>query len=78
MMNQYNPTIALGWRANTDISPYTDLAAVTGYIAKYCIKDESATTPYIDIAKSLMPFVNETHVSLNIYFSTSVLSLRYR
>jgi hypothetical protein len=78
MMNQYNPTIALGWRANTDISPCTDLAAVTSYIAKYCAKDESATTPYIDIAKSLIPFVNETYVSLSICFSTSVISLRYK
>lgn len=62
MMNQYNPTVALVWRANTDLSPYTDLGAVTGYIAKYCAKDETPTVPYTDIARSLIPFVNVNHV----------------
>lgn len=66
MMNQYNPTVALGWRANTDFSPCTDLAAVVGYIAKYCAKDETATAPYSDIARSLIPFVNEVHVGLSL------------
>jgi hypothetical protein len=66
MLNQYNPTVALAWRANTDISPCTDLRAVTGYIAKYCAKDETPTVPYNDIARSLIPFVNESYVRLSV------------
>lgn len=66
MMNQYNPTISLAWRANTDLSPCTDLGAVTGYIAKYCAKDETPTVPYTEIARSLIPFVNEAHVRISL------------
>jgi hypothetical protein len=61
-MNQYNPTASLAWRANIDISPCTDLAAVQGYVAKYCSKEETQTMSYRDIARSLAPYVNEAHV----------------
>lgn len=72
MMNQYNPTASLAWRANMDISPCTDLAAVQGYVAKYCSKEETQTTTYRDIAKSLARHVNSEHVSA---VSVCILSL---
>lgn len=64
MLNQSNPAVALGWRANTDLSPCTDLGAVVGYISKYCAQDETPSMPYVDIARSLIPFVNDVHVSI--------------
>lgn len=74
-MNQYNPTALLAWRANMDISPCTDLAAVLGYVAKYCSKEETQTASYRDIALSLAPYLNELHVSRVSYSSSKHTSL---
>lgn len=57
-----------------DISPYTDMAAVLGYVAKHCSKEETQTASYRDIAKSLAQYVNSTYVSDPI-LSRSVPSL---
>ena len=68
MLNQYNPTAILVWRANMDISPCTDLGAVQSYVAKYCSKEETQTASYRDIAKSLALYVNDTSVSHHLFF----------
>lgn len=63
-MNQYNSAVALAWRANTDISPCTDLAGVQSYIAKYCAKDETPTVPYADMGKALLPYLSDRDVGI--------------
>jgi ATP-dependent DNA helicase PIF1 len=56
-LNNYNRVLALGWRANHDISPCTDLHAVIAYIAKYVSKTEVKTQSFQDIAKEILPKV---------------------
>lgn len=72
MMNQYNPTASLAWRANMDISPCTDLAAVQSYVAKYCSKEETQSASYRDIARSLAPYVSDTQPALS--FATKIIN----
>lgn len=46
LLNQYVPTITLGWRANTDANPPTSAKAVIAYVAKYCSKAEKKSESY--------------------------------
>lgn len=46
---KYNPTIMMGWQANSDFSPCTDKHAVINYLAKYCAKAEKRSTNLQDI-----------------------------
>jgi hypothetical protein len=62
MMNAYNPTLALAWRANTDLSPCTSVHSVLNYVAKYATKDEPATGTYKELADRIAPFINESQV----------------
>lgn len=58
-LNNYNRTVTVGWQANTDVAPCTDLHAVLGYIAKYCSKAETKTEPYEALARTLLPRVSQ-------------------
>lgn len=58
-LNNYNRTMAVSWLANHDISPCTSVHAVINYIAKYCSKAEHQTQSYKDIAREILPKVNQ-------------------
>ncbi|XP_073287600.1 uncharacterized protein [Primulina huaijiensis] len=65
MMNPYNPTTLLGWRANVDMSPCTSIQAVVAYLVKYCSKDEPNTATYNDITRSLLPYLSHRQPDLS-------------
>ena len=71
-LNQYNPTLSLSQRANTDILPYTSTNAVLLYIAKYYTKDKTSTSTYRDIATSLLPYINKGQPTFS--FATKVIN----
>ena len=48
----------MGWMANTDIQPPTNLQAVLSYIAKYVSKPEKASTSYLEMQAQILPYVN--------------------
>ena len=58
LMNQFNPTLLLGWLANIDISPCTSLQAVINYAAKYCSKAEKKSQSYLELAASVLPAIS--------------------
>lgn len=49
LLNEYNPTLISGWRANMDFTPVSDRHGLLSYIAKYVSKQEvrSADFPVI-------------------------------
>ena len=49
LLNAYNPTITLGWNANTDMSPCTNTGAVLHYAAKYASKAETKSASYKEL-----------------------------
>ena len=57
-LNQCSAVIAMGWMANTDIQPPTNLQAVLSYIAKYVSKPEKASTSYLEMQAQILPYVN--------------------
>lgn len=61
MLNHYNPLVSLSWRANTDISPCTDLWAAVEYLGKYCTKAEVASFSFEETLKALIPIVSSTN-----------------
>ena len=58
LMNQFNPTLLLGWLANIDISPCTSLQAVINYAGKYCSKAEKKSQSYLELAASVLPAIS--------------------
>lgn len=52
-LNSYNPVTALGWRANSDISPCTDPRAVATYISKYASKSEKPSSNFGEIMQAI-------------------------
>ena len=53
LLNSYNPVLALGWRANTDISPCTDSHAVRTYISKYASKSETPSAMFNEVMHAI-------------------------
>jgi ATP-dependent DNA helicase PIF1 len=49
LLNSYNYTFILGWRANIDIRPVLNCDAVISYVAKYASKAESKSLSYKDL-----------------------------
>lgn len=58
LLNIYNPTISMGWLANTDFTPCTDQHAVLGYIAKYCSKAETKSLKLADLVRGVLSLVS--------------------
>jgi len=48
ILNSYNPTFILGWRANVDFRPVINHDAVIAYVAKYASKSETSSSSYED------------------------------
>src|SRR5882762_2734893 len=48
LLNSYNATFILGWRANIDFRPVINKEAVIAYVAKYASKGESSSSSYQD------------------------------
>ena len=48
LLNSYNATFILGWRANIDFRPVINREAVIAYVAKYASKGESSSSSYQD------------------------------
>jgi hypothetical protein len=48
LLNSYNPTFILGWRANIDFRPVINREAVIAYVAKYASKGETSSSSYQD------------------------------
>ena len=48
LLNSYNPTFILGWRANIDFRPVINREAVIAYVAKYASKAETSSSSYQD------------------------------
>ena len=48
----------MGWMANTDIQPPTNLQAVLSYIVKYVSKSEKASISYLEMQAQILPYVN--------------------
>ena len=57
-LGPYNRTIALGWRANTNVQPCTSLDGVVAYTGKYASKWETTSGSYKDLADKLMGSLN--------------------
>ena len=72
LMNHFNPTLALGWLANIDISPCTSLKAVINYAAKYYSKAEKKSQSYIDLARLTLPGVS--HRQPLISFASKIMN----
>jgi len=57
LLNSYNATFILGWRANIDFRPVINKEAVIAYVAKYASKGESSSSSYQDtLQKPLVVF----------------------
>ena len=48
LLNSYNPTFILGWRANIDFRPVINKEAVIAYVAKCASKSETSSSSYQD------------------------------
>ena len=68
LLNAYIPTTTLGWNANTDVSPCTNIGTVLRYAAKYASKSEVKTDTY----KELFQKAIETCSDRNPFLSTAM------
>ena len=59
LLNSYNPTWILGWRANMDFRPVLSSHAAISYISKYVSKAESQSKTYQDILKTVVGQSND-------------------
>ena len=66
-LNSYNPVTALGWRANSDISPCTDPRAVATYTSKYASKSEKPSTNFGEVMQAISTHL-EQETSSRIVF----------
>jgi ATP-dependent DNA helicase PIF1 len=64
-VNAYNPTITLGWRANTDIQVCTSTAGVVQYMGVYASKGETQNASYKELALQVLPRVNSNNPMLS-------------
>ena len=54
LLNSYNPTWILGWRANMDFRPVLSPHAAISYISKYVSKAETQSKSYQDILRTVV------------------------
>jgi ATP-dependent DNA helicase PIF1 len=54
LLNSYNPTWILGWRANMDFRPVLSPHAAISYISKYVSKTETQSKTYKDILQTVV------------------------
>ena len=59
LLNEYNPTMICGWRANMDIAAISDLHAVTTYIAKYVSKCERPSENFVEVLSATSRAVSD-------------------
>jgi hypothetical protein len=59
LVNSYNSTWILGWRANMDFRPVLSPHAAISYISKYVSKAESQSKTYQDILRTVVGQSNE-------------------
>jgi ATP-dependent DNA helicase PIF1 len=48
----------MGWMANIDIQPLTNLQAVLSYITKYVSKPEKVSISYLEMQAQILSYVN--------------------
>src|ERR1700691_2030466 len=60
LLNSYNPTFILGWRANIDFRPVINKEAVIAYVAKYASKGETASSSYEDTLQKAIKHLQST------------------
>jgi hypothetical protein len=54
LLNSFNPTWILGWRANMDFRPVLSPHAAVSYISKYVSKAEGQSKPYQNILQTVV------------------------
>ena len=59
LLNSYNPTWILGWRANMDFRPVISPHAAISYISKYVSKAETQSKTYQDILRTVVGQSND-------------------
>src|ERR1700683_3438282 len=65
ILNSYNSTFILGWRANIDFRPVINKDAVIAYVAKYASKGETASSSYEDtLQKAIKNLQNTDHAGI--------------
>ena len=60
ILNSYNLTFILGWRANIDFRPVINKDAVIAYVAKYASKGETASSSYEDTLQKAIKHLQST------------------
>jgi ATP-dependent DNA helicase PIF1 len=58
-LNQCAPVITMGWMANTNIQPPTDLYAVLSYAGKYVSKPKKSSTSYTELQAQIILYIND-------------------
>ena len=60
ILNSYNATFILGWRANIDFRPVINKEAVIAYVAKYASKCESSSSSYQDTLQKAISHLQDS------------------
>src|SRR3984893_10009550 len=60
LLNSYNATFILGWRANIDFRPVINKEAVIAYVAKYASKGESTSSSYQDTLQKAISHLQDS------------------
>ena len=60
LLNSYNATFILGWRANIDFQPVINKEAVIAYVAKYASKGESTSSSYQDTLQKAISHLQDS------------------
>jgi len=77
ILNSYNATFILGWRANIDFRPVISKDAVIAYVAKYASKGETTSSSYQDTLQKAISCLQDSewhikkcfhHLQLNVTF----------
>src|ERR1700683_1875191 len=63
ILNSYNATFILGWRANIDFRPVINKEAVIAYVAKYASKGESFSSSYQDTLQKAISRLQDSDVA---------------
>ena len=67
LLNSYNPTWILGWRANMDFRPVLSSHAAISYISKYVSKVETQSKTYQDILRTVVGQSNDNARAAIVY-----------
>jgi ATP-dependent DNA helicase PIF1 len=60
ILNSYNSTFILGWRANIDFRPVINRDAVIAYVAKYASKSETSSSSYEDTLQAAIKHLQDS------------------